>query len=237
MRFVTPRATRGTKVKKKAFTFETNIKGNSIKPGQQIIFTSLTPFRQPDTTRIRFYQISDSVKIQINYSLIKDSSTSCRYMLKTDLKQDKKYLFIADSASFGNIYNENSDSTGLNFSIRKPDSYSKLTLSIRNCKTDCIIQLLNNTEKLVSETFLKSDGKVVFPLLESGTYRIKVIYDLNGDGTWNTGDFDTGRQPEPVSYYPLEIDIKTGWEIDQDWDIGEQFVKEVRLREKKASKK
>jgi hypothetical protein len=237
MRFLTPRATRGTKVKKPVFAFETNIRNNSLKPGQQISLSSRTPFRLPDTTRIRFYELSDSSKMKMNYSLIRDSSNSCRYILKSELKKDKKYLFIADSASFGDIYNENSDSIGFNFSIRKPDSYSKLTLNIINCRIHCIIQLMDNSEKLVSEASLKSDGKVVFPLLESGTYRIKVIYDLNGDGKWTTGDFNTGRQPEPVSYYPREIDIKTGWEAEQDWDVGKQFVKEERLREKKTSRK
>ena len=237
MRFLAPRPTRGTKVKKTVFTFETNIKTNSLKPGQQIIFTSGTPFRPPDTTKLQFHQIADSVRLKVNYSLIKDSTNTRRYFLKADLKEDKKYIFIADSASFGNIYNENSDSAGYNFSIKKPDAYGKLTLAIRNCRNNCIIQLLDNKEKLVSETSLKSDRKVIFPLLDAGSYRIKVIYDLDGDGKWTTGDFNKGIQPEPVSYYPREIDIKMGWEIDQDWDIGEQLVKEQKLKTIKTSRK
>ena len=236
MRFLAPRAGRGAKVKKPVYTFSTNVKGGLLKPGQELIFTSATPFREPDTTRIQFYQPSDSTKLKIGYSFIKDSSTTCRYYLRADLKQDKKYIFIADSASFGDIYNQNSDSTGFNLSLRKPDSFSKLTLNITSCKTTCIIQLLNK-EKLVSESFIKSDAKVIFPMLDAGSYRLKVIYDLNGDGKWTTGDFDQGRQPEPVSYYPREIDLKTGWEVDQDWDIGKQLYKEERLREKKSTKK
>ena len=70
-------------------------------------------------------------------------------------------------------------------------------------------------------------------MLDAGIYRLKVIYDLNGDGKWTTGDFDKGRQPEPVSYYPGEIDLKTGWEVDQDWDIGKQLVKEEKLKAEK----
>lgn len=84
---------------------------------------------------------------------------------------------------------------------------------------------------------MKSDGEVVFALLDAGSYRLKVIYDLNGDGEWTTGDFDKGLQPEPVSYYPGEIDLKTGWEVEQDWDIGKQYAKEERLKERKSSKK
>ena len=237
MRFLAPRPTRGTKIKKTNFAFESNIKGNALKPGQQIVFTSGTPFREPDTSRIQFYQIADSLRLRVKYNLIKDSLTTRRYYLKADLAEDKKYLFIADSASFGNIYNENSDSVGISFSVKKPDDFGKITLAISNCKDSCIIQLLDKQEKLVSEASLKSDGKVVFPLLDAGLYRLKVIYDLDGDGKWTTGDFDKGRQPEPVSYYPGEIDLKTGWEVDQDWDIGKQLVKEEKLKAKKTSRK
>jgi hypothetical protein len=239
MRFITPVVRKGSKIKKAPFTYENNIKGNTLKPGQQIIFTSVTPLREPDTSGIKLYHIADSVRQKVNYSLIGDSSTRCRYVLKADLKEDQKYLFIADSASFGNIFNENADSVGINFSVKKTESYSKLTVTIRNCRVTCIIQLLNNQEKLVSEATLKSDGKIAFPLLDAGDYRLKVIYDLNGDGKWTTGDFSKGIQPEPVTYYPREINLKAGWILDmeQDWDISKQFVKEEKLREKKTSRK
>ena len=239
MRFITPTVRKGSKVKKSPYAVETTLKANTLKPGQQILFTSPTPFREPDTTRIEFYLLADSVRHRLNYSLIKDSSNSCRYFLKADLKEDKKYLFIADSASFGNIYKENADSAGYSFTVKKADSYSKLTLTIKNCNTNCIIQLLNNQEKLVSEAKAKGDGKIQFPLLDAGDYRLRVIYDLNGDGKWTTGDFSKGRQPEPVSYYPREINLKTGWilDIDQEWDISKQNEKEQKLRQKKTSKK
>jgi hypothetical protein len=237
MRFLAPRPTRGTKIKKTNFVTESNIKGNAIKPGQQIVFTSGTPFREPDTSRIQFFQIADSLRLRVKYNLIRDSLTTRKYYLKADLAVDKKYLFIADSASFGNIYNENSDSVGISFSVKKPDDFGKITLAIRNCKDSCIIQLLDKQEKLVSETLLQADGKVVFPLLDAGLYRLKVIYDLDGDGKWTTGDFDNGRQPEPVSYYPDEIDLKTGWEVEQDWDIGKRLIKEEKLKAKKTSRK
>jgi len=239
MRFLVPRPSRGTKVKKASFAFETNIKGNILKPGQRIILSSGTPFREPDTTMIKLYQIADSVKRKISYSLVKDSSYSCRYHLNAEFKEDKKYLFVADSGSVGNIYNDYADSTGVNFLVKKTDSYSKLSLTIRNCKTSCIIQLLNNQEKIVDEEKISSDGKIEFPLLDAGNYRLKVIYDLNGDGKWTTGEFDMGRQPEPVSYYPNEINLKAGWilDMDQDWDISKQSIKEQRLKQKKTSKK
>jgi hypothetical protein len=236
MRFTTPRAPRAAKVKKPAYIVETNLSAGYLKPGQSIVFRSQTPFRQADTSRIRLYDITNATRKKIPYSLIKDSTNYGKYILHSTLMQEKKYLFISDSAAFTNIYHENSDSTGINFYVKDPESYSKLTLNITNCKGNTIVQLLNNTEKLVREEHLNKDGALVFTLLENGLYRIRVIYDLNGDGKWTTGDFTTGRQPEPVSYLPKEIEIKTGWDLVEDWDIGMQNFKDPKLREIKKTK-
>jgi hypothetical protein len=237
MRFIAPRAPKVVKIKRTPFTFESNLLSGFLKPGQTIVFKSKTPFREPDTTRIRLYEIGQTTKKSIPYALLKDSLNSCKYYLKTKLEEKKKYLFIADSASFGNIYNDHSDSLGIKFSIKDPESYCKLTMEIKSYNGDRIIQLLDKTEKLISETRMKKDGKVIFPLLDIGVYRLRVIYDLNGDGKWTTGDFEKHRQPEPVSYYPDEIELKTGWDLEftgnKAWDIGIKNFKDQKLREKK----
>jgi len=150
--------------------------------------------------------------------------------MNTDLQQGKDYLFIADSAAFGNIYGDYSDSTGVKFSLRTPESYGNLNMNITNPEGNIIIQLLDNTEKLVREVFMTSGGTVEFPLLEKGLYRLRAIFDLNGDGKWTTGDFSAGRQPEPVSYYPEEHKIRVNWTDNEDWDLQLKNVKNPALR-------
>jgi hypothetical protein len=236
MRFLQPRAPKVAKTKKTAFTFENNISTGSLKPGQTIVFKSKTPFREPDTTRIKLYEIVQNEKQKVPYQLAKDTLNSCKYFLKTKLEVGKKYLFIADSASFGNIYQETSDSLGIKFAIKDPDTYFKLTLDVKNYSGNRIIQLLDKSEKLIAENYMSKDGKTVFPLLDAGFYRVRVIYDLDGDRKWTTGDFSKGRQPEPVSYYPTEIELKTGWELDQVWDIGIKNFKDPKLLEKKKTR-
>jgi len=238
MRFTFPKPSKSTAKKKKTvFSFESNISSGSLKPGQTIVFTSATPFIRPDTSKIKLYEILQAGNSSIPYNLIKDSLNSMRYFMKTKLAQGKKYLFVADSASFGNVFKEISDSVGIKFAIKAPDTYCKLTVEIKNCDGESIVQLLDKSEKLVSEVKIKKDGKVVFPLLDVATYRLKVIYDLNGDGVWTTGDFSVGRQPEPVSYFPTDIELKAGWELefvnDKAWNIGTRNYKDPKLLEKK----
>lgn len=231
MRFLTTKATRAKEAMSK-YTFSTSIAG-SLKPGQQILFSSPTPFRAPDTTKIRLYESGKSGSYAIPYSFIKDTVNSRRYTLKTKLKEGASYLFVADSGSFGNIYGDVADSMGIKFSVRMPDSYGRLTMNIKNVSGSVIIQLLDHKEKVVSEKPINKDASVEFPLLERGNYRVRAIYDLNGDGKWTTGKYETKLQPEPVSYFSGEIEIRVDFQIVQDWDIGKRNEKDQKLRTKK----
>lgn len=232
LRFLTPPAPRVARVKKTVFVVETNIISGFLKPGQRIVLKSQTPFNKPDTSRMHLYEIKDSTRLKVLYHLEKDSTNSCKYFFNATLVQGKKYFLLANPGTFGNAYNEYSDSIGIKFSIRDPETYNKLTLNIKNYEGNRIIQLLNNSNNIISEAYMKKDGKLEFPLLEAGTYRIRVIYDLNGNGKWDTGDFDSGLQPEPVSYYPQDLEIRSGWSPEQDWDIGIKNFKDPKMREK-----
>ncbi len=238
MRFLEPRVPRSVKVKKPPYKVESNVFSRALKPGQKIVINSQTPLRQPDTTRIRIYELDEKSRTSIPFSVVRDSLTTCRYFLLSELLPGKDYLFIADSASFGNIYNENTDSTGVRFSVREADSYNKLILNIQNNEGNLIVQLLTSAEKLLSQKKFPGNGLVEFPLLDNGVYRVRAVYDLNGDGKWTTGDYDLRRQPEPVSYYqPGEIELKTGWELTQDWSVQERNFKEDKLRANRGVKK
>jgi hypothetical protein len=227
MRFLTPRSTRA-KTKPVPYKVNTNVSSGFLKPGQQIIFNSETPFREPDTSRIMLFELEGKERIRIPFSLDRDSSNSCRIRMAASLYQDKNYLIIADRGSFGSIYGEQSDSTGNKFSVRSEDSYGKLVLNIRNYEGKRIIQLLTESEKPAGEIQMDKDGEVEFPLLEKGAYRVRVVYDLNGDGKWTTGDFFSGRQPEPVSFLPMTVDIKENFFLRYEWDISEMNVKKLR---------
>jgi hypothetical protein len=233
MRFLTPRSTRA-KAKPVPYKVSTSLSAGSLKPGQQIVFNSQTPFRKPDTSRIRLYELDDTNRIRIPFSLTIDTANSCMIRMTASLVRNMSYLFIADSSSFGNIYGEQSDSTGNKFNVKTEESYGKLVLNIKNYEGKRIIQLLTEAEKPVREIQMDKDGKIEFPLLEKGSYRVRVVYDLNGDGKWTTGDFFRGRQPEPVSYLPLEVDIKENWVREYEWDISEKNSKKLKITPEKT---
>jgi uncharacterized protein (DUF2141 family) len=227
MRFLVPKAARA-RPKKRPFSVSSNFFMGSLSPGERITFKSQTPFKSPDTSLIRLYEGSGNARVKIPYRFISDTSNSCKMTLTANIVQGKNYLFIADSGAFRNIYGDVSDSVGYKVAVRNNDSFGKLTINIKNYEGNRIIQLLSKEEKVIREAKMDKDGKVEFPYLDRGTYRLRVIYDLNGDGKWTTGDFKKELQPEPASYYYQEIIMKENWYEKLDWDIGEQNVKTLK---------
>ncbi len=227
MRFLAPRATRGTR-KPEPYRVISSASSGKLIPGQTISFLSQTPFREPDTSGIMLYRLTDKERYRVSFKLTPDSINSCRILLDAGFLQGENYLLITDSGAFGDIYGARNDSTGIKFSIRDKSTFGKLIVNISNYKGKRIIQLLSSDEKLMREILMDQDGKAEFPYLEKGMYRLKIIYDLNGDGKWTTGDFEQGRQPEPVSFMPMEIEIKENWENELFWDVSGMHVKKFR---------
>ncbi len=235
MRYLAPRAPRGKVIKRTPYKVDLGIKGGQLRPDIKVKFTAPTPFREPDTSKIKLFEMVKEEKTKVPLALFKDSANSCRYLMKANLQAGKNYLFIADSAAFKDIYGNSSDSTGIRFSLMTPESFGKITLNIKNHSGGRIIQLLDRSEKILRERYMSEDGKLEFPLLEKGFYRIRAIFDLNGDRKWTTGDFETHLQPEPVSYYPAEIEVKENWELFQDWNLEEKNFKDPKLLNAKTS--
>jgi hypothetical protein len=123
-----------------------------------------------------------------------------------------------------------SDSAGTRFTVRERASYSSINLTLNNCGT-CVVQLLDQADKVLASENPGSSGKLVFSLLEKGTFRIRAFNDLNGDGKWTTGDYFKKRQPEPAAYYK-EVDLPEGWVADEHWDLMQWNFKNQKLRKK-----
>ena len=68
------------------------------------------------------------------------------------------------------------------------------------------------------KNFIMTNGHADFYFLAPGTYYLRLFRDLNGNGTWDTGDYDLNLQPEPLYYYPSELSLKAQWEITQEWN-------------------
>jgi hypothetical protein len=72
---------------------------------------------------------------------------------------------------------------------------------------------------VVNQERASADGTVLFYYLKPETYYMRCFTDTNGNGIWDTGEFETNTQPEVVSYFPKPMNVRAGWDVEQSWDV------------------
>ena len=234
LRYVMPTRGRGTKAPEVRGTRITvsPAPGKGLPPESEIIFRAETPIAAIDTSRILLKQVADTLLKDVPYTFKEDSIKLGRYILNARMRQDSSYLLIYDRGSFTDIYGHTNDSATYRFKVRNAETFGKLILKLSGFHGKMIIQLLSADEKVLREQHvtLPEVNSISFTLLEPGEYRLKAVYDINGDGKWSTGNWERGLKPEPVTYYPDPISLKALWTIEQDWDLSRIHFKSESMR-------
>jgi hypothetical protein len=131
-------------------------------------------------------------------------------------------LIIPDSVFF-DIYGFTNDSVNLIFRTKRLSDYGNLLVDINLSDTlnRHIIQLLDTRNRVLRRIFIRESGVVRFELLEPGNYKIKAIVDQWPNRRWDTGDYLNKRQPERVFIYPVELQVRANWDIEEEWNLSD----------------
>jgi hypothetical protein len=106
------------------------------------------------------------------------------------------------------------------FRSKTLEDYGNLYVStlLLNPGANHIIQLLFN-EQVTEQLTISEDQRLQFEYLRPGVYRLKVIYDINKNGFWDSGDYFYKLQPERVDFFPAEITVRANWDIEEEWEL------------------
>ncbi|RLD65709.1 MAG: hypothetical protein DRI95_08070 [Bacteroidetes bacterium] len=91
-----------------------------------------------------------------------------------------------------------------------------------------IFQIISEKDEIIKEYHLKEDIDLKIDYLGPGDYTLKLIFDRNSNGVWDTGNYLKNTQAERVLIYPKVLEIKEGWEINMDWNVGKQLIKSMQ---------
>lgn len=130
------------------------------------------------------------------------------------------YKMTVDSLAATSIYGLFNKGLDYEFTVKKQEDYSNLrfVLSSLPDSVPMFVELLNRSDEPIRAVPVHN-GVAEFNNVDPGEYYARVVEDTNGNGEYDTGDFDTGRQPELVSYFPNALKLKKNWSIEQAWDI------------------
>jgi len=189
---------------------------------KNISIDSYFPINKVDTSKIRFFRITDSIQIAQDFVLNKDSSKLRHYIFSFKKIENKKYGLKLFPGAFTDIYNNINDTVDIVFNTQKMEYYGKLFANISVIdSTNIIVQLLKDDDKesLIKEKFISKNGTVIFDYLQPNEYIFKVIIDKNNNKKWDTGNYFNKLQPEEVLYRKEKIKVRSNWDVEVNFNI------------------
>ena len=156
---------------------------------------------------------------EIKSIALRDSTLSRRdLMLKVDWEPGAAYTLAVDSLAMTDIYGLQTKPLKVDFNVRKMEESGNIVFNIPAVRDSAIVELLDGTDKVVLHTPVKNHRAELLNL-QPGKYYARLFIDRNGNGKYDTGNYDMHLQPEETVYYPGAINLKKNWDVEQTWDI------------------
>jgi len=191
----------------------------ALDPNQNPRFTAKEPLAKVDTTKIHFYIKQDSDWIPAPFLFLPSNNDKKVYTLYAEWDSKEKYKFSADSCAFTSVMGNSTKPMRYEFSIKPDEDYGSIFIHILAPDSNIIVQLLNRSDKPVATQKADKDGHADFFYTKPGDYYVRCFIDANQNGIWDTGNYDEGRRPEEVFYFPQKLSLKANWDLEQDWAI------------------
>ena len=193
----------------------------AMDPDRSIYIKMPSPLATLDTAAIHLYSKIDTLWYQAPFEFRQQENQLRSYELLVDWHPDTEYSFEVDSAAFVDIYGLANKPYKQGIKVKSLDDYGTLFLELNGIKDSSavVVQLLDKSDKVVATSKMEADGTAQFYYLKPAIYYARAFVDRNGNGLWDTGNYDADLQAESVYYYPREIEAKAKWDITLQWQV------------------
>lgn len=180
---------------------------------QDFLVTGTTPLQEFDKSKITIMD-KDSIVVPFNSKFDTLQNT---YALSFDKSEGNSYKLRFLPGSITDFYGKSHDT--LNYTVRTKleVDYGNVRVQLQNAVYPVIIQLTTEKGEVMYETYAEKQQYYDFRNVDAGYYNLRVLFDSNKNGIWDTGSFLKQQQPERVSYYPDVLDVRSGWDLIQEF--------------------
>lgn len=208
----TATATRPQSAADRRLRYTTNLSGNQQGLLDSLVFTFERPLRTFDSAQLSLHTDSTFTPVA-TYTTTLDT-TRKRLVLHTAWTPGATYhLILNPEFAVDTLGYRLPRRDTLSFTARNLEDYGRITLRLRNIDTaqNPVLQLVQN-DKVVFSAPVKN-GVFTHSLFMPGDYDLRILYDRNGNGVWDAGQFGTiKRQPEIVRPLTEKINVKPAWD-------------------------
>lgn len=168
----------------------------------------------------------DSLWETVDFEFEEDSTRAMTYLIKRPFKYNEGYRITIDSAMLCGVYGHCNDSLSVSMTVKNEKEYGHLIVALQGLPLEsdsgrvvpAFMELLNNAGATVRKVIVE-DGKANFIDMPAEKYYARIVFDTNGNGKWDAGNYEEKRQPERVVYFMDQFEIRQNWKIEEAWDL------------------
>ncbi len=196
----------------------TNLNGGVLETSKPLTLTFDSPLKELNAAQI---QLTEDSITTVKFTLAKMDSIGKIYRIDFNAEENKSYVLSIPKGAAESIFNQTNDSITIPFKTREVREYASIQLTIISSEIDFIylVQLLTETDVVLRQQKVTKSEKISFDYLLPTKYKIRLIYDTNDNGLWNSGSYTHKIQPEKVIYYPDLINTRANWDVELSWTI------------------
>lgn len=201
-----------TPKKNQVWKLQQNLSNNRLNLLEPLILDYSRPIMLNDSIPLI---LTDSTQKPVTVTLEPDS-TGTRLLAQFDKQPGMAYQLILPENLVKDTAGNTLASDTLAFSTFSENDYGIVTLRFNNIPADetLVLQFVQNDKVSFSSALTGNVWKdALFP---PGSYDVRILYDANGNGVWDPGNFDTKKQPEKAVTLSLKLSVRAGWETDQE---------------------
>ena len=160
-----------------------------------------------------------------------DTANMRRWWLDVPWQLKNNYALTIPKGALADVAEQQNDSIAVNYTGVDPEKFATFIVNVvgKSDEASYIVQLLNESGKLLQEKTGVHSGVCRFNYVPAGNVKFRIIEDMNDNGRWDTGNLVERRQPERAEYYMDDKNIDTfaakeNWEVELTIDMNKVFA-------------
>ncbi|MGV0845912.1 Ig-like domain-containing protein [Empedobacter falsenii] len=192
-----------------------------LAPNKPFKIQANAPIKSLDLSKI--YVFKDTISIPFKVSI--DTVNAQNLNFAFDKNLDEKFEVNIYPNALIDVLGEKNDTLAYPIKMGTRGDFGHLKLTLQNTPSKPFILQFLKTDKdftVIEELYNPANKNYFeFNFIEPGEYLFRLLVDENENGKWDTGDYLSGKQPEPIYLYPEPIKIRAMWDATETWVLGE----------------
>jgi len=191
------------------------ISNSLISAYQSLIDPLLVSFNNPletfDSTQLK---LTDTNFVKIP-AVIQLDSTRKKLSITSNWKAGAFYYFIIPNEAVADSSGSTiATSDSIRFQVKTETAYGRILLRFTDKGENKVLQMLQGND--IKFSFPITGTTLKNNLIPPGEYTLRILFDNNNNGKWDTGNYLLKKQPEQAITIPQKLSVRADWDNERD---------------------